>query len=168
MFPAASVLYRASASVWTNCPIALASSQFMQLIGLLLYQLFAQGQFYYMQIIDINWGRMDLLRGLDSSFTIWYVHFYYIRYLLLEYSFVWELCRVCQGWDNVNLFGFWHTQPSSWSEFGVHEATREFWLEIRELKTHTCDFTGLDFWKFKTEKIQILTHGSEKLLSPGP
>ena len=60
----------------------------MQLTGLLLYQLFAQGKFYYMQIIDINWGRMDLLRGLDSSFTIWYVHFYYVMYLLLEYSFV--------------------------------------------------------------------------------
>lgn len=66
MFPA-SIVYctRASASVGANCQIALASSAFMQLTGLLIYQLFAQGQFYYMQIIDINWGRMDLLRGLD-------------------------------------------------------------------------------------------------------
>jgi len=38
-----------------------------------------------MQIIDINWGRMDLLRGVHSSFTIWYLHFCYVMYLLLEY-----------------------------------------------------------------------------------
>lgn len=77
----------------------------MELTALLLYQLFAQGRFYYMQIIDINWDRMDLLRGLDSSLTIWYVRFYDVMYLLLEYSFVWELCckyRICQGWDNAD------------------------------------------------------------------
>lgn len=115
MFPTALVLYQSICLVWTNCQIALASSQLKQLTALLLYQLFAQGRFYYMQIIDINWDRMDLLRGLDSSLTIWYVHFYDVMYLLLEYSFVWELCckyRICQGWDNADLFGFSHAQPS--------------------------------------------------------
>lgn len=64
------------------------SSQFVHMTGLLLYQLFAQGLFYYMQIIDINWSRIDLLRSLNASYTIWYVYFYYAVCLILKYWLV--------------------------------------------------------------------------------
>lgn len=73
----------------------------MQLTGLLLYQLFAQGQFYYMQIIDINWGRISLLRGLNLSFAIWYVCFYYVMYLFPQYSF--ESCAVTTEYVRVGM-----------------------------------------------------------------